>query len=247
MEGWGWLLGEGQADVEEGSGFKGLGPDHPADTVQFADRAVGFQGETNQGVWSQGLTAGKANAVVAEIDGPSVVVPMAGHLVAVGYFGKTESMMAGDADRAAAVDRQAVLDRLVDIDVRLLLKLRTRGMVAGGAVGDNMLFYRQKESIPDQEAGPAQGGPMRADALLQPEGLLGRLVCLFANRLFFHDKIYARNAPDAAAGDCLPFGSKGDCRRRNHCGRAVSIRQKVSFFPCPAAKAGTFSPGHSIY
>lgn len=48
----------------------------------------------------RGQTAGKANAAVAEVNGPGVVVPLAGQLVATGDFGKTEVVVAGDEEQS---------------------------------------------------------------------------------------------------------------------------------------------------
>lgn len=48
---------------------------------------------------------GKADAVVAEVNGPGIVFPETAVLVTAGNFGKAEEMAVGNSDRAAAVER----------------------------------------------------------------------------------------------------------------------------------------------
>lgn len=54
--------------------LKGFAPDDPADPFDQGDGIVGFEEETNGGIGKQRLPAGEADAMVAEVDGPGVVL-----------------------------------------------------------------------------------------------------------------------------------------------------------------------------
>lgn len=97
-------LGKNDAGVKEESVCKGHGPDDPANPFYLGGGFVDLQGKAESGVLGQYLPGGKANAVLAEINGPGIIFPYAGKVIAAGDFGKTENMMAGNTDGAAAVD-----------------------------------------------------------------------------------------------------------------------------------------------
>jgi len=67
-------VGEGDAGVEQGGVFQGFAPDHPTGAFHRGGGIVGLEEETDGGVGSQHLPAGEADAVVAEVDGPSVIL-----------------------------------------------------------------------------------------------------------------------------------------------------------------------------
>ena len=150
-------LGKSDPGMEHGCVFNGLGPDDASGAFQLGDGAVGVHRELDEGVGGQGAAGGKANAVVAEVNGPGVVVPLAGELVAAGDFGKAEVVVAGDANRAAAIDRLACVFANMSVTAGEQLILPARGVMTGGAVRGNMLLYGQNQPIFDQQTGSAAG------------------------------------------------------------------------------------------
>ena len=97
-------LGKNDAGMKQGSVCKGYGPDNTADTFDLGGRLIDVQGKAESGVLGQQLPSGKTNAMFAEINGPGIFFPHTGKVIPVGDFGKTENMMAGDTDGAAAID-----------------------------------------------------------------------------------------------------------------------------------------------
>ena len=151
--------------MKQGCIFKGLRPDHAPGPFYECVRAVGFQGKMDHCFWGEGQAAGKANAAVAEVNGPGVVVPLTGQLVAAGNFGKAEVVVTGDANRTAAIDRLVFVLANIGVTAGEQLILTARRKMAGGAVGGNMLLYGQKQSILNQQAGSTAGRPVRTVAL----------------------------------------------------------------------------------
>ena len=131
--------------------------------------------------------AGKANAVIAEVNGPGVVVPLARQLVAAGDFGKAEVVVAGDAHRAAAIDRLAFVLANIGVAACQQLILTARREMAGGAVGGNMLPYGQKQSVCNQQAGSTTGRPVRTVASALQLWFFSHKVVPLDNGLFTHE------------------------------------------------------------
>lgn len=97
-------FGKNDAGMKQGSVCKGYGPDNPTSPFYFGGGFVDVQGKAESGVSGQHLPGDKANAVLAEVNGPGIVFPHTGMVIPAGDFGKTENMMTGNTDRAAAVD-----------------------------------------------------------------------------------------------------------------------------------------------
>lgn len=100
------MVKKNNARMEQGAVFQGFRPDNPAAAAQGAGCRAGFHHKAHRGIQGQMLPGGKANAMVAEVNGPGVVFPDGGELIAAGNFGKTEKMAVGNAQGTAAVDRR---------------------------------------------------------------------------------------------------------------------------------------------
>lgn len=139
--------------MKQWSVFKGLRPYHAPHTLQFGICAFCFQGKADDRIGGQQPTTGEADATIAEVNGPGIVIPATRLLIAAGDFRKSEIMMAGDANGSAPVDGQAVVIAGVDFGTSQHLILAARGKVVRGAVGGNMLLHRQEKPIFNQQAG----------------------------------------------------------------------------------------------
>jgi hypothetical protein len=161
-------LGKDDAGVKQGRVCKGHGPDNPANPFYLGGGFIDFQEKAESCVLGQYLPGGKANAVLAEINGPSVILPHAGKVIAAGDFGKTENMATGDTNGAPAVDwwRIDLPGCMVKSGQQLIVT--ATGMMAGKAKRNNMLFYRKKKANLNQLTGVAGTVPMGAVCFLQP-------------------------------------------------------------------------------
>jgi hypothetical protein len=97
-------LGKNDAGVKQGSVCKGYGPDNPANPFYLGGSLIDVQGKAESGVSGQHLSGGKADAVLAEVNGPGIVFPDTGKVIPADDFGKTENMVTGYTDGATAVN-----------------------------------------------------------------------------------------------------------------------------------------------
>jgi hypothetical protein len=161
-------LGKNDAGVKQGSVCKGYGPYNPADPFYLGGRLIDVQGKAESGVRGQHLSGGKANAMLAEVNSPGIVFPHTGKVIPAGDFGKTENMMAGDTDGAAAIDWRRIDSPGGIVKTGQQLIVTATGVMAGKAKRDNMLFHREKQANFNQLAGVAGAVPVWADRFLHP-------------------------------------------------------------------------------
>ena len=161
-------LSKNDAGMKQRSVCKGRGPDNPADPFYLDGRLVDLQGKAESGVRGQRLSGGKANAVLTEVNGPGILFPRTGKVIPAGDFGKTENMMAGNTDGAAAVDGWRFDSPGCIVMSGLQLIVTATGIMAGKAKRNNMLFHREKQANFNQLAGVAGAVPMGAVRFLQP-------------------------------------------------------------------------------
>jgi len=158
-------VGEDDAGMEKSGVFKGLAPDNLANPLDLGSPVIGFEQETDFRIQVQQLPAGEADPVVAEVNGPGIILPQSGATVMAGNFGKTEGMATGDTDGAAAIGRGCLILPGLIFSASQQLVVGTHGMVAGEAVSDNVLVYWHKQTIFDQLAGTAARAPVRTGTL----------------------------------------------------------------------------------
>lgn len=104
-------------------------------------------------------------------------------------------MWLGMRNRASAIDRLVIVLANIGVTVGEQLILTARRKMAGGAIGGNVLLYRQKQTILDQQASSVRRGPMWTNTLAQPLGFVGFGIVFVAKGLFTHEKIFAKNDP----------------------------------------------------
>ena len=154
--------------MKQGGVCKGHGPDYSANPFYLGGSLIDVQGKAESGFRSQNLSGGKADAVLAEVNGPGIVFPHTGKVIPVADFGKTESMMAGDTDGAAAVNGWRIDSPGCIVKTGQQLIVAATGIMAGKAKRNNMLFHREKQAYFNQLAGVAGAVPMGAGRFLQP-------------------------------------------------------------------------------
>lgn len=62
------------AGVEQGCVVEGCAPDNPSSSLNLVDPVIGLEEETDVRIQGEQVPAGKADAVVAEVNGPGVVL-----------------------------------------------------------------------------------------------------------------------------------------------------------------------------
>lgn len=141
---------EGYGGMKQGGRFKGGAPDDPASPFDSRSGVTCSQEKTDGHIPGQQLSADKADAAVAEVDGPCIVLLYSGELIMAAYFGKAESVTAGNADGAATVDRIVLLLTGFSSGAGQLLVVATGRVIIGKAIVRNLLIHRQIQAILDQ-------------------------------------------------------------------------------------------------
>lgn len=158
--------GKGNAGMKQLRIFKGFGPDHPAVPVGGRGIVTALQGEADEGFRLQQAVADKADTVLAEVDGPTLLCPVFRRMVGVGDLGKMDDVILGNAGGAAAVHRQGVGMGRAAFGGSKALKMGAGRIEFCTAVGDDMFLHRQEKAIGHQQAGPVAGGPVGAASCL---------------------------------------------------------------------------------
>lgn len=145
------MLGKSDRGMKERAVGNGGGPDHPARAPQGGPGGVPDHLEPEHGFGRKRLPGGEADAMVAEVHGPGVVLADGGRLVRAGDFGKTEEMAAGDAQGAPTVARRLSGSFGLPVLNGQPFVVIAQGVLVGQAIGGHMGFYRQKDAVPDQQ------------------------------------------------------------------------------------------------
>lgn len=142
----------------------------------------------------------------AEIHCPGVVFPDRGDLIAAGYFGKTENMIAGDPGGASIVRGGSFVPPVLSGHLPVLV---AEHILACQAIGSYLGVNWEKYPIADQQAGSSFRLPVGADKVGGDFEFATLLFVSFKEIMRVHAITYAIDTPDCEAG--IGFALAGGC------------------------------------
>lgn len=153
------LTAEGHPGLEKAGTGKWPTPDHSAGAGQCGGGVVAFQLVMEGGFEAERLPAGEADAPLAEVNRPGILLAQASPGIGTDDFGKAETMISRDAVGAAAV-RALNLLTVGILGKGQVLKVVARRKITSQAIIGYMLVFWKKNTIDNRLASTVGWKPM---------------------------------------------------------------------------------------
>lgn len=146
------------------------------------------------GLQVERLPAGEADAALAEVNRPGIFLASTGQGIGTGDFGKAETVVSGDTIGAATVPALNLFANGV-LGKGQALEVAARRIIAGQAIVSNVLVFREKNAVANQQASAVGREPVRAERWRTVRYLrcdIGAIVKISG----MHAISYAKNDPE---------------------------------------------------